>query len=434
MRGGVAGRSLGEIGARLRDGSLRRQRRELLDDRRHRRDRTARQLLQRRSRDSQQTTEPGHRKTFSSIRVTPSAGERAGGGPTDAQDARGLFDGQIVRRLRRRRAHTGSTSAPRQQSPTPRTPPPRPHNRVPCDPVAPPWFHERSSACSRTGWHDPWIQRGLPSLDKAPPNEPSRASTARSGKSRGRPTRHQTRNERNDADEPDQATTTRCDRSSPERPMACTDRRPGERPACQHRHLQDQDGGEVAFAAAISEQRRGAWVAPENGRVTLADYALNWLDTRLTSRGEPLRPKTKELYEGFLRLHILPSLGAVPLGHLTTARVRSWHTRLLTTGPGASSVAKCYRLLRTVLSTAVEDGLIVSNPCSIKGAGIEPSDERTLPTLAQVNVLADSDSAAAPRARAPCRVQRVASRRVARTHASRRRPPPPHGRRTAPAP
>jgi integrase len=147
---------------------------------------------------------------------------------------------------------------------------------------------------------------------------------------------------------------------------------------------------EVAFAAAISGQQRGAWVAPDKGRVTLADYAWNWLDTRLTSRGEVLRPKTKELYEGFLRLHILPPLGAVPLGQLTTARIRSWHAALLTSGPGASSAAKCYRLLRTILTTAVEDGLIVANPCSINGAGIEPADERTLPTLAQVTALADA--------------------------------------------
>lgn len=147
---------------------------------------------------------------------------------------------------------------------------------------------------------------------------------------------------------------------------------------------------EVAFASALSEQHRGAWVPPEKGRVTLADYSWNWLDTRLTSRGEPLRPKTHELYEGFLRLHILPSLGAMPLSQLTTARIRSWHTALLTNGPGTSSAAKCYRLLRTILTTAVEDGLIVANPCSIKGAGIEPADERALPTLAHVNALADA--------------------------------------------
>jgi len=147
---------------------------------------------------------------------------------------------------------------------------------------------------------------------------------------------------------------------------------------------------EVALAAAISDQQRGAWVAPEKGRATLADYAWRWLETRLTPRGEPLRPKTWELYEGLLRLHILPTLGDVPLGRLTTITIRSWHAELLAHGPGRSSAAKCYRLLRTILTTAVEDGLIVANPCSIKGAGVEPADERELPTLAQVYALAEA--------------------------------------------
>ena len=145
---------------------------------------------------------------------------------------------------------------------------------------------------------------------------------------------------------------------------------------------------ERAFAAAVTDQQKGVWVAPEKGRVALDDYAWQWLDTRLTSRGERLRPKTRELYEGFLRLHILPALGPLPLGRLTTAGIRSWHAGLLADGPGASSVAKCYRLLRTILNTAVEDGLIVVNPCSIKGAGVEPADERPLPTLGQVYELA----------------------------------------------
>lgn len=47
--------------------------------------------------------------------------------------------------------------------------------------------------------------------------------------------------------------------------------------------------------------------------MTLGEYAPAWLASRLTSRGEPLRPRVQELYEGYLRLHILPTLGAVPL-------------------------------------------------------------------------------------------------------------------------
>jgi integrase len=145
---------------------------------------------------------------------------------------------------------------------------------------------------------------------------------------------------------------------------------------------------EQEYAKALTDQGRGAWVPPDRGRVTLREYAPRWLAARLTVRGEPLRPRVIELYESELRLHILPVLGDVPLGLLSKATVRSWHADLLAKGPGASTTAKCYRLLRAMLNTAVEDGLIVTNPCTIKGAGVESSDERAVPTVSQVEALA----------------------------------------------
>lgn len=42
---------------------------------------------------------------------------------------------------------------------------------------------------------------------------------------------------------------------------------------------------ERAFASAVTDQQKGAWVAPEKGRVTLDDYAWQWLDTRLSGAG-----------------------------------------------------------------------------------------------------------------------------------------------------
>jgi hypothetical protein len=40
---------------------------------------------------------------------------------------------------------------------------------------------------------------------------------------------------------------------------------------------------------------------------------------------------------------------------------------MLNSGPGASTVAKAYRLLRAIMNTAVEDELTRRNPCRIKG-------------------------------------------------------------------
>ena len=46
--------------------------------------------------------------------------------------------------------------------------------------------------------------------------------------------------------------------------------------------------------------------------------------------------------------------------------------------PGSTQPAKAYRLARAMLNTAVDDGLLRSNPCRVKGAGRENSPERPI--------------------------------------------------------
>jgi integrase len=75
---------------------------------------------------------------------------------------------------------------------------------------------------------------------------------------------------------------------------------------------------------------------------------------------------------------------------VTEARIRRWRKQLLDAGVGSVTVAKAYRLLKAILNTAVDDGLIRRNPCRIKGAGQEKSPERPVLTLRQVFDLADT--------------------------------------------
>lgn len=149
---------------------------------------------------------------------------------------------------------------------------------------------------------------------------------------------------------------------------------------------------DTAYARSITDQADGKPAVPSAVTTpTLREYAPAWIDARLTNRGEPLRPRVRDLYTSQLRLHILPNLGSLRLAKLTTARVRAWYAELRGSGgPGASTSAKCYRLLRSILTTAVEDGLISANPCTIKGAGIEPSEERPIPTVEQVHKIANT--------------------------------------------
>ena len=137
------------------------------------------------------------------------------------------------------------------------------------------------------------------------------------------------------------------------------------------------------LAGVQHEIERGSWIDPAWGTVTLRDYATSWLAQRT------LRPRTVELYQGLLDRHILPDLGRVELGDLSPREVRGWHVALIKSGqPGPVTVAKAYRLLRTICETAVSDELIARNPCRLKGAAVEHSPERPVLTVAEVEVLA----------------------------------------------
>ncbi|KAF4405983.1 tyrosine-type recombinase/integrase [Streptomyces lycii] len=133
-----------------------------------------------------------------------------------------------------------------------------------------------------------------------------------------------------------------------------------------------------------TQLRRGDWHDPDAGRVTLGEYAGTWIAERgLTTR-------TAELYRSLLRLHLVPTFGAVAVSDISPAAVRSWRAARLAAGVGPSTVAKAYALLRAVLATAVEDQLIRRNPCQIKGASNPPTPERPTATVPEVFAIADA--------------------------------------------
>lgn len=126
--------------------------------------------------------------------------------------------------------------------------------------------------------------------------------------------------------------------------------------------------------------RRGAWIDPAAGQITVNQYATEWL-----ARRAGLSVRTRELYEDLLRLHVLPSLGQSTLAGLSPSKVRGWNAELAARHP--STASKAYRLLSAVMRTAVDDGLIIKTSCKVSGAGTEHAVERPMATIAEVEVL-----------------------------------------------
>jgi len=72
------------------------------------------------------------------------------------------------------------------------------------------------------------------------------------------------------------------------------------------------------------------------------------------------------------------------------AHVRRWRAELLDSGVSPASVAKAYRLMKAIMNTAVDDGIMRRNPCRVRGAGQDRSPKRPVLTVSQVVALGET--------------------------------------------
>jgi integrase len=128
----------------------------------------------------------------------------------------------------------------------------------------------------------------------------------------------------------------------------------------------------------------GGWIDPDLGLVPFSEYAAAWIEER------DLRPGTAQVYRYVLGRHLLPVLGSRAIAEINEPQVRRWRKKLLDSGVSTVSAAKAYRLLKAIMNTAVDDGLIRRNPCRIKGAAQDRSPERSVLSPGQVFALADA--------------------------------------------
>lgn len=147
--------------------------------------------------------------------------------------------------------------------------------------------------------------------------------------------------------------------------MASVRKRPDGRWRARYR---DHDGREHArhFDRKADAERwldtirgdlaRGTHVDPRAGRERFDSYAERWLSA------QPHRPGTARLYERTLRLHVLPRIGPRSLSSLRRTDVQGLVSSLAAT-LAPHTVENIYKLVRAILASAVEDGLLVASPC-----------------------------------------------------------------------
>ena len=139
----------------------------------------------------------------------------------------------------------------------------------------------------------------------------------------------------------------------------------------------------------LADQRRdisrGEWRDPRQVASTIFGvYAKKWVEQRRTSKGGALRPKTRSGYDQSLRVG-LAAFTDTPIASITPASVRSWHAeraKKAATAAGADA-----RLLRAILNTAIEDGLIDDNPVAGNLCRSKTGKKHRPPTLDELAAL-----------------------------------------------
>jgi integrase len=138
--------------------------------------------------------------------------------------------------------------------------------------------------------------------------------------------------------------------------------------------------------AAIAD---GTWGRPAPAArpavPAFADYAARVIAHRAANG---LSPHTQANYAGILARQLLPAFGAVPVDRITVAGVNEWFASY--GQRTAATRAAAYRLLSTVMKTAVEEGLRGASPCRVRGGGTDPRRAHDIEaaTPGQVDALA----------------------------------------------
>ena len=102
-------------------------------------------------------------------------------------------------------------------------------------------------------------------------------------------------------------------------------------------------------------------------RMTFGEYAAAWLPARKT-KGRPLADRTRDHYQDLLDRFILPTFKDVQLTAITPDMIDHWYELVAIGRP--TYQAHSYALLRTILGTAVDRGLITTaNPAKVRGGG-----------------------------------------------------------------
>lgn len=129
-------------------------------------------------------------------------------------------------------------------------------------------------------------------------------------------------------------------------------------------NFEKRAAADARAAEVETELNRGEYIDPKAGKVTLQDFATDWLASRTTD------PASIAVERRHLDLHILSTLGPRELRALRPSAVQAWLGGLRRAGVSDNYATAIHNTLASVLNAAVDDDKIRKNPCH--AASVKP--------------------------------------------------------------
>jgi integrase len=149
------------------------------------------------------------------------------------------------------------------------------------------------------------------------------------------------------------------------------------------RHFARKVDAQAWLDSVTTAVQTGSYVDPARSRLTVGSLAKQWISGKVS-----LKPTTRALYDSVLTTHVLPRWREVPLTRVEHGDVQAWVAQLVASGLSAGHVRKVHGVLSAILSLAVRDRRLPSNPA----LGVDLPRTRERPrrylTAAQVERLA----------------------------------------------
>jgi integrase len=134
-----------------------------------------------------------------------------------------------------------------------------------------------------------------------------------------------------------------------------------------------------------ADQRRGTFLDPDAGKLTLAEWTVTWFDSI------DVAATTLAQYRSLTRNHIIPRWGTHSLDSISGLAVHTWAKKLRGEGYAISTVSTIIKIMSMMMADAADERLIPVNPIQPRRRGRrrhQPSTERLWATPEQVLTIA----------------------------------------------